>query len=149
MMPRHLTVTAIRQTPDRVEYEVFTQGADDPLTLDLVADELKRRAGTYEETNLEKFLKQQGLELITKHDPRTGAFRVRIGQDVCIRDPRDQYGLLSASAEGSTPAAARRELSRKVSGRTLVAAPMFPIRREYQAPELGEEIHPTEETGTR
>ena len=92
MTPQHLTVTAIRQTPDRVEYEVFTQGADDPLTLDLVADELKRRAGTYEETNLEKFLKQQGLKLITQHDTRTGAFRVRIGQDVCIRDPGTNTG---------------------------------------------------------
>ena len=136
----HLAVTAIRKTSDRIEYDVFAYGRVDPFTLDMVADELKKQGGTYEYSEMEKYLESQGLQLTTQPNSNrcTEPFHVRIGHDVSIRDPKSRHNLLSASANGTTPAHARQKLADKISGQVLVECPMLPIKREYQVPVLGE-----------
>ena len=136
----HLAVTAIRRESNRIEYDVFTYGRVAPFILDMVADELKKQGGTYEHSEMEQYLESQELRLITYpnsdrcHEP----FHVRIGHDVSIRDPKARHNLLSASADGTTPAEARRNLADKISGQILVECPMLPIKREYRVPVFGE-----------
>ena len=132
----HLAVTAIRKTSDRIEYDVFAYGRVDPFTLDMVADELKKQGGTYEYSEIEQYLESQKLRLTTYANPERypEPFHVRIGHDVSIRDPKSRHNLLSASADGTTPAEARRNLADKISGQVLVECPMLPIKREYQVP---------------
>ena len=45
---------------------MFAYGRVDPFTLDMVADELKKQGGTYEYSEMEKYLESQGLQLTTQ-----------------------------------------------------------------------------------
>ena len=132
----HLAVTAIRKKSDHIEYDVFAYGSVDPFILDMVADELKKQGGTYEYSEMEQYLASQGLQLINhpNSDRSPEPFRVSIGHDVSIRDPKSRHDLISASADGTTPAHAREKLADKISGQVLVECPMLPIKREYQVP---------------
>lgn len=136
MKTEYLSVTAVRTEKPGIHFDIFTDGDTNPLTMDLVADELKRRAGTYEKSPLEEYLEQQGLELKAWPATEAGRYWVRIGSDVCVRAPGSSHGLLSAAAEGDSPADARRRLAALISGRTLVECPTLPIRREYRVPDL-------------
>ena len=136
----HLAVTAIRKKSHHIEYDVFAYGRVDPFILDMVADALKKQGGTYEYSEMEQYLKSQGLQLVIhpNSDRTAEPFHVRIGHDVSIRDPKSLHNLLSASADGTTPAAARRNLADKISGQVLVECPMLPIKREYRVPVFGD-----------
>ena len=135
----HLTVAAMRKKSDHIEYDVFAYGRVDPFILDMVADELKKQGGTYEYSEMEQYLASQELQLTTQPNSAQcpEPFHVRIGHDVSIRDPKSRHNLLSASADGTTPAAARRKLADKISGQVLIECPMLPIKREYQVPVFG------------
>ena len=134
---QYLTVTAIRVPNDRhVEYQVEATGCTDFYTMEIVSDEIKKQAGTYEYLPMETFLIENDLPLIISPGREPGTFDVRIGRDICIRDPKGGWGLLSASTEGKTAAEARRKLQEKISGQTLIANPMLPIKREIPVPDL-------------
>ena len=107
MTAQYISVTGIRTARSGIHWDVFVHGDDSPLTMDLIADELKRRAGTYEPSDLEAYLEGRGLELVTYPNREPGSYHARIGSDVCIREPGSSHALLTASADGSTPPEAR------------------------------------------
>ena len=145
MTAQYISVTGIRTARSGIHWDVFVHGDDSPLTMDLIADELKRRAGTYEPSDLEAYLEGRGLELVTYPNREPGSYHARIGSDVCIREPGSSHALLTASADGSTPTEARRNLEAKVSGQTLVENPMLPIRRQHRVPILSGARQPAEQ----
>ena len=141
-----LNVVAIRTGhTDRIDYHVFTYGSTDPLTLEMVADKLRRQAGTHRPSPLEEFLEDHGLELIVHHGSTPGTCSVRIGHDVSVRDPHDRYLLHPASAEARSLQGARAKLARQVSGRTIVQSPMLPTRTTYKVPVLQQEETPPDD----
>ena len=132
-----LTVTAVRTShTDRIDYNVFTYGSTDPLTLEMVADRLRQQAGALRPTPLEEFLQEHRLELLVHHGDTPGSCRVSIGNDVSVRNPEDSHRLHSASAQADSLHEAKDTLARKISGRTIVQHPMLPISRAYQVPIL-------------
>lgn len=132
---QYLTVTAVRIPSTRgIRYQTEAMGDTSPYAMEMMADQIRRMAGTYQPLPLEDFLDQhEELELIITPGP-DHSFQAAIGTDVSIRETN--WGLSSASAHGNNADQARRNLQQKVSGRTIVQCPILPNRREYQAPDL-------------
>ena len=101
--------------------------------IDQGLDDAKRQLGTYEETPLDLFLEENGLVV---HIVALGETHLRASLEASLRDPGNCWRLLRAAGEGGTPAAARRALTRRISGGTLVTGSGLPISRDIPVPDL-------------
>ncbi len=136
---QYLTITAIRVPNDqKIEYQVAAAGCTDAYTMEMVSDEIKKQARTYEYLPMEHFLMEKDLPILTRPGHVPDTFHVRIGHDVSMRDPAHVWGLLSASADGRTAAEARRKLQEKISGQTLVSNPMLGNKKIFKVPDLSD-----------
>ena len=127
-------IIMITQGPGETAVETHVHGNLPRHLVDQGLDDAKRQISTYEETPLDDFLKESGLRLSIG---RTGhGLDVRASIEAGLRDPSDRWGLLLTSAEGRTPAEARRSLAGRISGGTLVMGAMFPNPREIPVPDL-------------
>ena len=139
MYPQNYASITIVQQPGHPEPDVHVHGTLRPHVLDQALDIAKRQIGTYEPTELDRFLEEHNLRLFTI--PLQGREGVRVSLEASLRDPRDPrspWGLLPAAWEGRTPAAARRELARCISGGKLVLGACLPGSRKLPVPDLAE-----------
>ena len=134
-MNTNYAVIMITQQPGEPDVETHVHGNLPRHLLDEGLDEAKRQISTYEETPLDAFLKENGVKLRIYRTDGQG-LDVRASLEASLRDPRRQWGLLQASAEGSTPAIARRNLAERISGGTLVLNACLPTSRDIQVPDL-------------
>ena len=132
MNQRHASIVIVQEQMGP-ETQVHVHGDLVPHLIDLALDEAKRQIGTYEETPLDAFLQETGIKMFTIGLDGGG---VRVGLEASLRDPGTLGGLLRASAEGRTPAEARRKLAELISGGTLVLGAMLPISRDVPVPDL-------------
>lgn len=131
-LTRHAAVIITKAFGDK-DLEVHIHGDLDPCRIDVALDQARRQLGTYEETPLDRFLDEQGLQLeITPN--RDGTCHAFV--EASIREPGTRWGLLGCSADGATPAAARRNLARGMSGGTLVRGAMYCNPAYVQIPDL-------------
>ena len=136
MYPQFYASITIVQQPGHPEPDVHVHGTLRAHVIDQAIDIAKRQIGTYESTPLDRFLEENNLRLFTT--PLQGQEGVRVSLEASLRDPRSPWGLLSASGEGRTPQAARRELARTISNGKLVLGACLPISRELPVPDLAE-----------
>jgi hypothetical protein len=131
----YASVTAVR-IGERLE--VHVHGNLPAGALDQALDEAKRQIGTYEPTPLDRFLGENNLEArILQYTP--GEFSASLNAN--WREPEQPKGrgqLHHASGKGPTPAAARRELAKTISGQTLVVNATLASSREISVPDLTE-----------
>ena len=113
--------------------EVHLYGDLQASSIDLALDEVRRIIGTYEETPLDRFVQAEGLKLEVWTN-RDGTFHAFI--EASLREPGTTWGLMGCSADGATPAAARRNLAARMSGGTLVRGAMLPNPRYVGIPDL-------------
>ena len=113
--------------------EVHVHGDMWPVDVDAALDEVRRQIGTYEETPLDRFTAEHGLSVKTSTN-RDGSYHAFM--EASLREPGTNWGLLISSADGETPAAARRNLAARISGGTLVRGAMLPNPRYIQVPDL-------------
>ncbi len=114
--------------------EVHVHGDLPAHLIDLGLDEARRKIGTYEETRLERFLRQNGLKMKVTPAREAGIFRASL--EASLRNPKNRWGLLSSSAEGRTPHEARRKLAELISSGILVINSCLPTSREIPVPDL-------------
>ena len=138
---KYASVTAVK-SGERVE--VHVHGNLPTEALDQALDEAKRQIGTYEPTPLDRFLWENNLEAqILKHTP--GEFGASLNANWREREqPKGRGQMRQASGKGPTPAAARRDLAKTISGQTLVVNAMLASSRDISVPDLTE----TGEKGT-
>ena len=134
MQVQYGSVTVIRPRWGDLTLEVHIHGAMPKWLMDQALDEAKRQIGTYEETPLERFCREHELRINIHATPDNDIARASI--EASYREPGDRWGLNPCSAEGRTPAEARRKLSEKISGKTLVIGSMLPIARDVPVPDL-------------
>ena len=132
--PKYTAVTAVQSRQGGFNYSVSVHGNDHPIVLDLVADQLKKQAGTYEYLEMEHYVEQEEMTLHIVPCREPGTYEARIDHDTCVRDPKHLHNLLGASARGTTPAQARRNLARKISGHQLLKNSALPIATTHQVP---------------
>jgi len=94
---------------------------------------VRRQIGTYDETPLDRFTAEHGLE-VKMSTNRDGSYHALV--EASLRDPGSRWGLLLSSADGETPAAARRNLAARISGGTLVRGAMFASPQYIAVPDL-------------
>ena len=132
---RYASVTAVK-SGERVE--VHIHGNLSIGSLDQALDEAKRQIGTYEPTPLDRFLGENNLEAqILEHTP--GEFSASLNANWREREqPKGHGQLRQAYGRGPTPAAARRDLAKTISGQTLVVNATLATSPDINVPDLTE-----------
>ena len=114
--------------------EVYVHGDLAPHLIDLGLDEARRQIGMYEETPLDRFVRENDLKMTVYATRQDGIYRASL--EASLKDPTDPWGLLLSSTEGRTPAEARRKLTELISGGTLVLGACLPGSRKLPVPDL-------------
>ena len=128
------SVTVLRPSWDEQALEVHVHGKMPRWLMDQALDEAKRQIGTYEETPLEKFCREQ--EITINIYPTRDEDVARASIEASYRIPGNHWSLKGCSTEGRTPAEARRNLAVLISGKTIVIGSMLPIARDIRVPDL-------------
>ena len=132
---QYASVTALRNLSGGMKMEVHLQTNMLPPTLDEALDRAKKEIGTHDETPLDRFLEETEMEPSLWQESGGNYYT---SLNASWKTHEYEHSLYQAYGRGQTPAAARRDLARRISGKILVQGLWLSMSRETQVPDLTE-----------
>lgn len=132
------TITAIRT--QRSEHpKIHRVGNMHPATLDQALDSVKREIGTHDYTPFDRFIEEHLLNPVTWQNPDSS---YHVSLNASYKHHSYDHSLHIAAADGPTPAAARRNLAAKITGKILVFGSPMPSAKRLEVPDLHDQNDP-------